>query len=150
MSDSLGQMNHNLEGLKSDLNEVTKGRDCLDSEVLVLKEQLEMAQAFAEENEAIATEARQMAEARKNYAEEEEEVKLLEKSVEELEYTVNVLENRGEHVKGEAEMQRLQREELKGDPTETVHVEGYVVVHVQLYFVLKTLNRPLIVLLILC
>ncbi|XP_058103736.1 kinesin-like protein KIN-12F isoform X3 [Magnolia sinica] len=144
MSDSLGQMNHNLEGLKSDLNEVTKGRDCLDSEVLVLKEQLEMAQAVAEENEAIAIEARQMAEARKNYA-EEEEVKLLEKSVEELEYTIN-----GELVKGEAERQRLQREELEGDPTETVHVEGYVAVHVHLYLVLKTLNRPLIVLLILC
>ncbi|XP_058103734.1 kinesin-like protein KIN-12D isoform X1 [Magnolia sinica] len=149
MSDSLGQMNHNLEGLKSDLNEVTKGRDCLDSEVLVLKEQLEMAQAVAEENEAIAIEARQMAEARKNYA-EEEEVKLLEKSVEELEYTINVLENKGELVKGEAERQRLQREELEGDPTETVHVEGYVAVHVHLYLVLKTLNRPLIVLLILC
>ncbi|XP_058103735.1 kinesin-like protein KIN-12D isoform X2 [Magnolia sinica] len=146
MSDSLGQMNHNLEGLKSDLNEVTKGRDCLDSEVLVLKEQLEMAQAVAEENEAIAIEARQ---ARKNYA-EEEEVKLLEKSVEELEYTINVLENKGELVKGEAERQRLQREELEGDPTETVHVEGYVAVHVHLYLVLKTLNRPLIVLLILC
>ncbi|XP_058092198.1 kinesin-like protein KIN-12F isoform X2 [Magnolia sinica] len=146
MSDSLGQMNHNLEGLKSDLNEVTKGRDCLDAELLVLKEQLEMAQAVAEENEAIATEVRQ---ARKNCA-EEEEVKLLEKSVEELEYTVNVLENKGELVKGEAERQRLQRKELEGDPTETIHVEGYVAIHVHLYFVLETLNRPLIVLLILC
>ncbi|XP_058069283.1 kinesin-like protein KIN-12D [Magnolia sinica] len=116
MSDSLGRMNHNLEGLKSDLNEVTKERDCLDSEVLVLKEQLEMAQAVAEENEAIATEARQIAEARKNYAKEkEEEVKLLEKSVEELEYTVNVLENKVEIVKGEAERQRLQREELESE-----------------------------------
>ncbi|XP_058106323.1 kinesin-like protein KIN-12D [Magnolia sinica] len=128
MSDLLGQMNHNLEGLKSDLNEVTKGRDCLDSEVLVLKEQLEMVQAVAKENEAIATEAQQMTEAGKNYV-EEEEVKLLEKSVEELEYTVNVLENKGELVKGEAERQRLQREELEGDPTETVHVEDYVAAH---------------------
>ncbi|KAL5984870.1 hypothetical protein ACLOJK_041828 [Asimina triloba] len=109
LSALLRQMNHSFEDPRSDLGEVSKERDCLVSEALVLKEQLEMAQAVAEENEAIAAEAREMAEARKSYAEEkEEEVKLLEKSVEELECTVDV-----EMIKGEAERQSLQREELE-------------------------------------
>ncbi|KAI3753210.1 hypothetical protein L2E82_25256 [Cichorium intybus] len=42
-----------------------------------------------------------------------EELKVYEKSVEELECTVNVLENQVEMVKGDAERQRLQREELE-------------------------------------
>ncbi|XP_077215305.1 phragmoplast orienting kinesin 2 isoform X2 [Tasmannia lanceolata] len=114
MSSSLVQMDYALEDLKNNLSKVTMERNSLDSEILALKEQVDMAQALAEENEAIATEARQIAEARKTYAEDkEEEVKLLERSVEELECTVNVLENKVEIVKGEAERQRLQREELE-------------------------------------
>ncbi|KAF8406359.1 hypothetical protein HHK36_008446 [Tetracentron sinense] len=114
MSNALSQMNNSIEGYKCDLNEVTRERDHIDSEVLILKEKLELEQALAEENEAIAMEARQIAESRKVYAEDkEEEVKLLERSVEELECTVNVLENKVDVVKGEAERQRLQREELE-------------------------------------
>ncbi|KAF9600599.1 hypothetical protein IFM89_011128 [Coptis chinensis] len=114
MDNSLGQMNGFLEGLKNDLNEVTFERNRLNSEVGILKENLEMTQAFAEEKEALAVEAQQIAESRKTYAEDkEEEVKLLERSVEELESTVDVLENKVDIVKGEAERQRLLREELE-------------------------------------
>lgn len=60
MNTSLEKVNCYLEGLKDDLSKATAERDCLDSEVLVLKEQLEMTRALAEENEAIATEARQV------------------------------------------------------------------------------------------
>lgn len=60
MSTSLEKLNFYLEGLKGDLSKVTSERDCLDSEVLSLKEQMEMTRALAEENEAIATEARQV------------------------------------------------------------------------------------------
>ncbi|CAH1450375.1 unnamed protein product [Lactuca virosa] len=45
--------------------------------------------------------------------EKEEELKVYEKSVEELECTVNVLENQIKMVKGDAERQRLQREEVE-------------------------------------
>ncbi|KAK1276832.1 Kinesin-like protein KIN12B [Acorus gramineus] len=97
------------ERLEEDIVNLTNERVNLDSGILILKEQLEMAHALAEENEAIATEARQISESMKAYAEEkDEEVRLLERSVEELEGTVNVLEN-----KREAEKQRLQREELE-------------------------------------
>ena len=40
-------------------------------------------------------------------------MKLLERSIEELECTINVLEQKVDLVKGEAERQRLQREELE-------------------------------------
>ncbi|XP_020525578.1 kinesin-like protein KIN-12F isoform X2 [Amborella trichopoda] len=103
-----------IEGFKNDLAKVGSERDSLEAEVLALKDQLEMAQALAEENEAIAAEERQIGEAQKAYAEEkEEEVKLLERSVEELERTINVLENKVEIIIGDAERQRLQREELE-------------------------------------
>ncbi|XP_068655925.1 kinesin-like protein KIN-12D isoform X2 [Aristolochia californica] len=114
MAASLGQMSELSEGLKSDLSKVTHERDSLEADVLTLKDQLEIAQSLAEENEAIAAETRQMAEVSKTYAvDKEEEVKLLEKSVEELECTINILENKVEIVKGEAERQRLLREELE-------------------------------------
>ncbi|MCI31136.1 kinesin motor domain protein, partial [Trifolium medium] len=55
-----------------------------------------------------------MAETRKVYAEDKEaEVELLERSIEELESTINVLENNVDFIKGEAERQRLQREDLE-------------------------------------
>ncbi|KAL7002771.1 hypothetical protein U1Q18_003927 [Sarracenia purpurea var. burkii] len=114
MGISLNKMNDSTESLKGNLDVVTRERDDLHTEVLVLKEKLEMAQALAEENNAVAIEARQIAESRKLYADEkEEEVKLLERSVEELESTVDVLENKVDIVKGEAERQRLEREELE-------------------------------------
>ncbi|XP_019702656.1 kinesin-like protein KIN-12F isoform X1 [Elaeis guineensis] len=114
MSSLLGQRDHLLEDLQSDMTKLADERDHLDSEVLDLKEKLEMAKALVEENEAIATEAHQLAEAKKAYAEEkEEEVKLLERSVEELECTVYALENKVDIVKAEAERQRRQREELE-------------------------------------
>ncbi|KAF5198808.1 Kinesin-like protein kin-12f, partial [Thalictrum thalictroides] len=116
MDNSLGQVNTLLEDLKNELNEVTCEKDRLNSEVRVLKEDLEMTQALAEEKEALATEAQQLADSRKTYAEDkEEEVKVLERSVEELENTVNVLENQVHVVKGEAERQRLLREELEAE-----------------------------------
>ncbi|PIA56121.1 hypothetical protein AQUCO_00700460v1 [Aquilegia coerulea] len=116
MDNSIGQVNTFLGSLKNELNEVTCERDRLKSEVRVLKEELEMTQALAEEKEALATEAHQIADSRKTYAEDkEEEVKVLERSVEELESTVNVLENQVDVVKGEAERQRLLREELEAE-----------------------------------
>lgn len=108
------QMINSIESMKCELNNVVRERDRLNAEVLALNEQLEMAQAFADEREAIAVEARQVAEARKTYAEEkEEETKLLERSVEELERTVNALESQVDIVKREAERQRLMREDLE-------------------------------------
>ncbi|XAR72869.1 Plus-end-directed kinesin ATPase [Bertholletia excelsa] len=114
MGTALGEMNSSIESLKSNLDAITNERDDLLAEVLLLKEKLEMAEALAEESNAVVTAAQEMAENRKLYAEEKEkEVKLLERSVEELERTVNVLENKVDIVKGEAERQRLQREELE-------------------------------------
>ncbi|CAA6667488.1 unnamed protein product [Spirodela intermedia] len=110
----LAQKDHFLEKLQNEVLELAEERDRLDSKITTLEEQLDMARALAEENEAISVEAKQIAESKKIYAEEkEEEVRLLERSVEELECTVNMLENNLEIVKGEAEKQRLQREDLE-------------------------------------
>lgn len=62
MSSLLGQRGHLLEDLQNDMTKLADERDHLDSEVLGLKEKLEMAQALVEENEAIATEAHQVPE----------------------------------------------------------------------------------------
>ncbi|KAK7362682.1 hypothetical protein VNO77_04802 [Canavalia gladiata] len=114
MNSALSQMNDSIKNLSSDLDELTIERDELQGQVICLKIRLEKAEAQAEANEAIAQEAQKMAETRKNYAEDREaEVKLLERSVEELESTVNVLENKVDIIKGEAERQRLQREDLE-------------------------------------
>ncbi|MQL99201.1 hypothetical protein Taro_031920 [Colocasia esculenta] len=112
--DLLDQKKHFLEKLQDKVSKLADEREHLNSTILDLEEQLEMAYAIAEENEAIAVEARQMVESKKAYAEEkEEEVRLLERSVEELECTVNMLENKVEIVKGEAERQWFQREDLE-------------------------------------
>ncbi|KAL4581238.1 hypothetical protein LXL04_017448 [Taraxacum kok-saghyz] len=96
-----------LEALESEI----ESRTC---ELVEVRKELEMAQALAEENEAIATESKQIAETSRLYAEEkEEEVKIYEKSVEELDSMVTALENQVDLVKGDAERQRLQREELE-------------------------------------
>ncbi|KAL0356785.1 UNVERIFIED_CONTAM: Kinesin-like protein KIN-12F [Sesamum calycinum] len=112
METALSQMSETTESLKSSMDTVTFERDELEGKVLTLTKELELARALAEENEAIAAEAQ--AEFQKGHAEEkEEEVKLLERSIEELECTINVLEQKVDFVKGEAERQRLQREELE-------------------------------------
>ncbi|PPD81977.1 hypothetical protein GOBAR_DD21105 [Gossypium barbadense] len=116
MNNALSEMKDTIEFLSSNLNEVSCERDELHMEVLSLEEKLRKAQAEAKQSEAIAMEAQQMAESKKTYAEEKEaEVKLLERSVEELECTINVLENKVDIIKGEAERQRLQREELESE-----------------------------------
>ncbi|XP_022725985.1 kinesin-like protein KIN-12D isoform X2 [Durio zibethinus] len=116
MSNALSQMNDTIESLTSNFNELAGERDQLHMKVLSLEEKLGKAQAEAKQSEAIAMEAQQMAESRKAYAEDKEaEVKLLERSVEELECTINVLENKVDIIKGEAELQRLQREELESE-----------------------------------
>ncbi|KAI3769831.1 hypothetical protein L6452_00945 [Arctium lappa] len=110
----LDKNNTLIESLKGDLETITCEKSDLHAELLRARKEVEMAQAQAEEHEAIAMKAKQTGEISIRYAEEkEEESKLYEKSVEELECTVNVLENQVEMVKGEAERQRLQREELE-------------------------------------
>ncbi|XP_015163781.1 phragmoplast orienting kinesin 2 isoform X1 [Solanum tuberosum] len=112
--DIVGEMSNSIECLKRNLSGVTSEKEDLHGEILMLKKKLETTQTLAEENEAIAIEAKEVADIAKLQAvEKEEEVKLLERSVEELECTVNVLENEVEFVRGEAERQRLQREELE-------------------------------------
>nr|KYP49832.1 Kinesin-like protein KIF15 [Cajanus cajan] len=114
MNSVTNQMNDSIKNLSSDLDELTIERDQLQAQVICLKNRLEKAEAQVEANEAIAQEAQKVAETRKIYAEDrEEEVKLLERSVEELENTINVLENKVDIIKGEAERQRLQREDLE-------------------------------------
>ncbi|WOL05131.1 kinesin-like protein KIN-12F [Canna indica] len=139
ISTLIGERNNLFEDLQSGIAKLKQEKDNLDTEVHALKEKLDMAQALADENEAIATEAFQTAEERKSYlVEKEEEVKLLERSVEELECTVHALENKVNFlscffkisicftieliyqlfkkvdiVKAEAEKQRLHREEIE-------------------------------------
>ncbi|KAJ7549008.1 hypothetical protein O6H91_07G036300 [Diphasiastrum complanatum] len=111
-----------LQSLKQELTLVTRERDQLHAELLVVNEQLEMAHAILEERELVAAEARQVAEMSKTHAEEKEaEVKLLEKSVEELESTVNALENQVGMGKREAEMQRLAKEDLEMELQSLTH-----------------------------
>ncbi|KAM7253486.1 hypothetical protein ACFE04_021640 [Oxalis oulophora] len=116
MGNALGKMNDEIDSLRTNMNELDNERNQLHEEVLLLKQTLENADVRAAENEAIVREAQQIAESCKTYAEEKDaEVKLLERSVEELEFTVNVLENKVDIIKGEAERQRLQREEMEAE-----------------------------------
>ncbi|CAL0331344.1 unnamed protein product [Lupinus luteus] len=114
MNSVLSQMNDSIKSLSSDLDELSIERDKLQCQVICLEERLKHAEAQAEANEAIVQDAQKLAERRKFYAEDKEaEVKLLERSVEELESTINVLENKVDIIKGEAERQRLEREDLE-------------------------------------
>ncbi|XP_010525678.1 PREDICTED: kinesin-like protein KIN-12D [Tarenaya hassleriana] len=116
LSDALRQMNGTVEMMHIKLDEATDEKDNLREEVLYLKEEFGKLKAEAKETEMRYIEAQEIAEARKIYADErEQEVKLLEESVEKLEYTVNLLENKVDVIKGEAERQRLQREELESE-----------------------------------
>ncbi|XVE82347.1 hypothetical protein DITRI_Ditri15bG0141200 [Diplodiscus trichospermus] len=103
-----------VEGIEEDLRKATSDRDELREEIFSLNDKLEMARALADENEAIAVEARQESEASKAYAEQkDEEVKILEHSVEELESTVNVLEKKVYELDEEVERHRLIRNSLE-------------------------------------
>uniref|UniRef100_A0ACD6A0W5 Uncharacterized protein n=1 Tax=Avena sativa TaxID=4498 RepID=A0ACD6A0W5_AVESA len=84
-----------LQNLQHDFSKLSDEKQCCDSQVLILRDKLERAQAVADESEAISTEARQIADEMKKYAEEKnEEIKLLERSNDDLESTVCVLEER--------------------------------------------------------
>ncbi|KAF3456467.1 hypothetical protein FNV43_RR01117 [Rhamnella rubrinervis] len=103
-----------VEVIEDNLRRVTSERDQLCEKVLSLNDKLEMAFALADENEAIAVEARQESKASKIYAEQkEEEVKILEHSVEELECTINVLEKKVYEMDDEVERHRLIRDSLE-------------------------------------
>ncbi|XP_043725080.1 kinesin-like protein KIN-12E isoform X2 [Telopea speciosissima] len=100
--------------IENDLRRVSAERDCLYEEVISLNRKLEMANTLAEENEAIAIEARQESEASKIYAEQkEEEVKILERSVGELECTVDVLEKKVYEMSKEVERHHRMRDDLE-------------------------------------
>nr|XP_043607210.1 kinesin-like protein KIN-12C [Erigeron canadensis] len=103
-----------LEGITDDFKRVSSERDELYEQIKSLKDKLEMAYAIADENEAIAVEARQTSEASKIYAEQkEEEVKVLENSVEELDSTVNVLEKKVNEMEEELERHHRIRDSLE-------------------------------------
>ncbi|KAL0457547.1 UNVERIFIED_CONTAM: Kinesin-like protein KIN-12C [Sesamum latifolium] len=103
-----------LEEIEDALTELTTQRDQLVEKVTILQEKLSMTSALADENQAIAAEARQESEASKMYAEQkEEEVKILERSVEELESTINVLEKKVHEMEDEVEKQRLIMDSLE-------------------------------------
>ncbi|XP_024519762.1 kinesin-like protein KIN-12C isoform X1 [Selaginella moellendorffii] len=103
-----------VSSVQEELNAVLQERDRLSADLLVVTEQLDMAQSLADEREIVAVEARKVAEASKAHAEEkDEEIKVLERSVGELESIVNALENQVGIVKREAQMQRLMREDLE-------------------------------------
>ncbi|XP_039128058.1 kinesin-like protein KIN-12E isoform X2 [Dioscorea cayenensis subsp. rotundata] len=99
-----------VEEVMDELRMLSNERDHLRAEIVALNDKLEMASALADENEAIAVEARQVAEASKIYAEEkEEEVKVLERSINELESTVEILEKKVNELQEEAESHKLVR-----------------------------------------
>ncbi|KAL8151226.1 hypothetical protein V2J09_021034 [Rumex salicifolius] len=103
-----------IETVNHELLRVTAERDQLHDQIRSLTEKLEMACALAEENEALALEARQDSVASKIYAEQkEEEVKILESSIEELEDTVNVLEKKVQETDEEVQKHRLDRNSLE-------------------------------------
>ncbi|KAJ4955937.1 hypothetical protein NE237_012720 [Protea cynaroides] len=100
--------------IENDLRRVTAERDCMYEEIISVNGKLEMANALAEENEAIAIEARQESEASKIYAEQkEEEVKILEHSVGELECTVDMLEKKVYEMSKEVARHHIMRDDLE-------------------------------------
>ncbi|KAL8157876.1 kinesin-like protein KIN-12C isoform X2 [Apium graveolens] len=108
------QLHSSFEDLENYSSMVSGEKDQLHEQIVVLQDKLDMACSLADENEAIAVEARQESEASKKYAEQkEEEVKILEHSVEELEYTINVLEKRVNEMDEEVERHRIMRDSLE-------------------------------------
>ncbi|XP_027769899.1 kinesin-like protein KIN-12C isoform X3 [Solanum pennellii] len=99
---------------EDDFMRVTGEKNHLLEQLRFLQDRLDMAYSLADENEAIAVQARQASEASKMYAEEkDEEVKILEHSVEELEGTINVLESKVHEMEEEVERDRLIRDSLE-------------------------------------
>lgn len=99
---------------EDDLKRVTGEKNQLLEQLRFLQDRLDMAYSLADENEAIALQARQASEASKMYAQEkDEEVKILEHSVEELECTINVLEHKVHEMEEEVERDRLIRDSLE-------------------------------------
>ncbi|KAM3323981.1 kinesin-like protein KIN-12C isoform X2 [Capsicum chacoense] len=99
---------------EEDLKRVIGEKNQLLEQLQFFQDRLDMAYSLADENEAIAVQARQASEASKMYAEEkDEEVKILEHSVEELEGTINVLENKVHEMEEEVERDRLIRDSLE-------------------------------------
>ncbi|KAI3469226.1 hypothetical protein Pfo_025889 [Paulownia fortunei] len=108
------QLVPSVDDIEDALTVVTAERDQLVEKLTSLQDKLDMASALADENQAIAAEARQESETSKMYAEQkEEEVKILEHSVEELESTINVLEKKVHEMEEEVEKQRLIRDSLE-------------------------------------
>ncbi|CAK7326258.1 unnamed protein product [Dovyalis caffra] len=113
------KLNTSVKSLEEELEKIRNERDQLHEEIYSFNDKLEMAYGLADENEAIAVEARQActiaeSEASKMYAEQkEEEVKILEHSVEELENTINVLEKKVYEMNDEVERHRLIRDSLE-------------------------------------
>lgn len=60
MGSDLLEMNNSIESLRRNLDLVTCEKDDLSEELLALKKKLEMAQVLAEENEAVALEAKEV------------------------------------------------------------------------------------------
>ncbi|CAN6466611.1 unnamed protein product [Victoria cruziana] len=103
-----------LKDSEGQLHEVITERDSLRVELAAITGQLEAALSLADENEAMAIEARQVSEASKIHAEQkEEEARVLEQSVEELEHTINMLETKVCEMSKDVERQKLIREELE-------------------------------------
>ncbi|KAL6548172.1 hypothetical protein OROGR_008593 [Orobanche gracilis] len=103
-----------VDNLEDALAEVVAERDQLVENLTCLQDKLDMASALADENQAIAAEARQESETCKLYAEQkEEEVKILERSVQELESTINVLEKKVHEMEEEVEKQGMLRDSLE-------------------------------------
>ncbi|XP_057810222.1 LOW QUALITY PROTEIN: kinesin-like protein KIN-12E [Salvia miltiorrhiza] len=103
-----------MEDYEGALTEMTTERQLLLEKLNSLQDKLDIASALADENQAIAVEARQESETSKLNAEQkEEEVKILERSVEELESTINVLEKKVLEMEEDVEQQRLIRDSLE-------------------------------------
>ncbi|KAK1295581.1 hypothetical protein QJS10_CPA16g01742 [Acorus calamus] len=103
-----------VEGIEDEMRKVSHEKDDLRDELVSLNAKLDMAKTLADENEAIAVEARQVAEASKLYAEQkEEEVKILESSIEELEYTIDVLEKKVHEMGNEVKRHQFMRRDLE-------------------------------------
>ncbi|XAR56945.1 hypothetical protein NMG60_11024920 [Bertholletia excelsa] len=108
------RLESSIEDIEDVLGRVTVERDQLQEQVVSLQDRLEMACSLADENEAIAVEARQESEASKLYAEQkEEEVKILEHSVQELDRTINVLEKKVFEMEEEVEKHKFIRDSLE-------------------------------------
>ncbi|KAK4493424.1 hypothetical protein RD792_017674 [Penstemon davidsonii] len=103
-----------VDDIEDALTRATAERDQLVEKLTSFQDKLDMACALADENQAIAVEARQELEASKIYAEQkEEEVKILEHCVEELECTINVMEKKVNEMEEEVKEHRLRRDSME-------------------------------------